>query len=543
MPRNVIYARKSTESEDRQVLSIPAQVAELLGLASRVGIAVDQVLQESRSAREPGRAVFEALLRDVAAGRIGSVLCWRLDRLARNPVDGGLIIHHLGHHRIERIVTPEGTHTGNGNDKLMLAVHFGMATKFIDDLSANVKRGQRAVLATGRTPGKAPLGYQKQRDPLAIPGRGAGTTVPDPERFGVVQKLWRLALTGSYTLHELHRIATDEMGLRTPKNRRSGGGPLSYSAFCVLFTKPFYAGQIVFGGDVYKGAHEPMVTWEEFQQVQRIFERCDAPRPWYRDFVYSGMLRCGACGRALVGEAHTNRYGYRYTYYRCTRKKLTYAVCAEPYVNERIIEAEVDRVLARLALPEPILRWTLRYLDSWATSEQRTAAATAATLERAIAAHRQTLDRLRGLVVRGVIAEDEYVRDRAATEGELRDLEAQQREPTLQIARWHEATKRVYEIAAIAREAFRSGDIRSRRELLGQLASNLVVQGRTVALQLHKPFDVLAADPPIGGVTIPHGSNLDGGDTTSLNENEKRPSGEDHPSEILRQCTREDSNL
>src|SRR2546426_489001 len=92
MPQFVIYARKSTESEDRQVLSIDSQVQSMKELAVRHGVEVADVLTETRSAKAPGRPVFGELIRRIERRQVTGVLCWKMDRLARNPYDAGLIL-------------------------------------------------------------------------------------------------------------------------------------------------------------------------------------------------------------------------------------------------------------------------------------------------------------------------------------------------------------------------------------------------------------------------------------------------------------------
>src|SRR5438552_4157392 len=108
MDKYVIYARKSTESEDRQVLSIDSQVRELRQLASKHGVSVSDVLTESRSAKAPGRPVFTELMRRIRRGEIDGVLCWKMDRLARNPYDSGMILQAQADGKLKRIITSDG---------------------------------------------------------------------------------------------------------------------------------------------------------------------------------------------------------------------------------------------------------------------------------------------------------------------------------------------------------------------------------------------------------------------------------------------------
>jgi len=90
MPEYIIYCRKSSEAEDRQILSIQSQVIEIKRFATQKGIKILEVLTEAKSSKAPGvRPVFNSMMERLYRGEATGVLCWKLDRLARNPVDGG----------------------------------------------------------------------------------------------------------------------------------------------------------------------------------------------------------------------------------------------------------------------------------------------------------------------------------------------------------------------------------------------------------------------------------------------------------------------
>src|SRR5262245_55376298 len=144
MPTHVIYARKSTESDDRQVLSIDSQVQELKLLALRRGLDPPEILIEKFSAKAPGRPVFGSLMKRIGRGEVDAVLCWKMDRLARNHLDTGQVLQALADGKLPRVITPEREYTADGNDRFLGNFEFGIATKFIDDLRANVRRGNRA---------------------------------------------------------------------------------------------------------------------------------------------------------------------------------------------------------------------------------------------------------------------------------------------------------------------------------------------------------------------------------------------------------------
>ena len=161
--RAVIYARKSTESDDRQVLSIDSQIEELKLHALKTGFAISTVYCEAQSAKYPGRRVFDEMISSMGLNRASTILCWSLDRLARNPIDGARLIWAIDQGTLRSIQTPRQTFSNSSNDKFLMNLEFGIAKKYIDDLSENTRRGLRAKLKLGWRPGLPPLGYLSEQ--------------------------------------------------------------------------------------------------------------------------------------------------------------------------------------------------------------------------------------------------------------------------------------------------------------------------------------------------------------------------------------------
>ena len=92
-PKYFLYARKSTEEDDKQIMSIEAQLFELREFAHKENLEILEEFQESKSAKTPGRAVFGEMMSKVEEmGNVG-ILAWHPDRLARNSIDGGRVIY------------------------------------------------------------------------------------------------------------------------------------------------------------------------------------------------------------------------------------------------------------------------------------------------------------------------------------------------------------------------------------------------------------------------------------------------------------------
>lgn len=300
-PGYFIYCRKSTEAEDRQVLSLESQKKELKDVAAKLGIPIVEILTEAQSAKAPGRPVFNELMNRLYRGEGVGLICWKLDRLARNSVDGGAVIWAIKQHGI-KVLTPSQSYSRDEDNVILMYIEFGMAQKYVDDLSKNVKRGLRAKVEKGLFPGNVPPGYINN----TAKQQGERDIIKNPYRFPLVRRMWDLMLTGLYTPTRILDIATDEWGFRTRPKRTTGGTPLSQSAMYKLFTRPFYYGSFEFpagSGNWYEGTHEPMITKEEYDRVQMLLGRKGNPRPSeHFKFPFTGIIKCGECDSMITAE-------------------------------------------------------------------------------------------------------------------------------------------------------------------------------------------------------------------------------------------------
>ena len=153
-----MYARKSTDVEDKQVLSIDAQLTELREYAVRENIEISAEIVEKQSAKVPGRPLFNKMMKEIETFG-GNILAWNPDRLARNSVDGGQIIYLLDTGKLASIKFPTFWCDNTGQGKFMLNMAFGQSKYYVDSLSENTKRGLRQKVRMGIFPSQAPVGY------------------------------------------------------------------------------------------------------------------------------------------------------------------------------------------------------------------------------------------------------------------------------------------------------------------------------------------------------------------------------------------------
>ena len=479
MSNIAIYARKSTESEDRQILSIDSQVRELKDHAKREGLVISRVFIETKSAKAPGRPVFNELFGLVQSGRIDGVLCWKLDRLARNPVDGGAVIWAMEERKLATIYTPQRAFANTGNDKFWMQLEFGMAKKYVDDLSDNVKRGLRAKIAAGWMPGLPPLGYLNDQNNHTI--------VKDPERFPLVRKMWDFMLSGSYTPPRILDIATNQWGLRTRLFKRIGGKPLAMSAVYKLFRSPFYYGALVHKGEHFQGQHAPMIRKSEFDRVQGLLSQSSSPRPQEHTFAFTGLIRCGECGASITAERKVNRHGSEYVYYHCTKRRPSVS-CSQRVVQVGELERQIVAFLDTITISQRLADWAVHRVRELGDEEREKDRSSVDSQRRRLAACSRELKELIDIRLRGLLSDDEYLIKKRELEEERVHLQELLNNVDGQQSLALDQAVDAFRFAQTARARFEQGSADAKRLVLQYVGSNLSLKDRILTIQPQKPL-------------------------------------------------------
>ena len=351
------YCRKSSEDEDRQMLSIDAQISELNVIARANGFVVADTFTESKSAKGPGREVFNDMLRRIERGEANAILTWKLDRLARNFDDGGRIIGMLQRGVIQEIRTFEKTYLPSDN-VLMIAVEFGMANQYIRDLSVNIRRGIREKIRRGVFHGRAPLGYYNEPR--------LRTIEPDPEVFPKMKRVLEMFATGNYSLTAIQREFTTA-GILGRESKK----PMPLSSIGNLLRCPFYYGVFLHKGELHQGIHAPMISKRTFDEIQAALVAIGKPRKKRGDkgFLFLNFATCATCGHCITGERHTKRSGRRYHYYRCSYKNKQPHSDDRSLIREEQFAEEVKRNAALVAIPDIWKERFLAQIELWQNDE------------------------------------------------------------------------------------------------------------------------------------------------------------------------------
>lgn len=461
------------------MLSVDSQYEELKrAFGALPDVEIVGIFRESASAKAPGRPVFNELLSRIEAGEAQGILAWHPDRLARNSIDGGRIIYLLDQKVLQSLRFATFTFENNPQGKFMLSITFGYSKYYVDSLSENVKRGNRAKIEKGWRPSRAPLGYLNDRETSFI--------TKDPVRFPLVRKMFDMALTGAYGPKEIALKARNEWGFVTPTYKRIGGKPVAMSTVYKILANPFYAGLIVWNGEVYPGKHDPVVTMAEFDRVRAILGRPGRPQPQKHRFAFTGMMRCGACGLMITAENRTKR-ARRYTYYHCTKRHLG-ARCTEPSIELKVLESQIQQFLENVYVPPRVHEVALAQLHDSEGRHREDMKARAQSLDGAIKAVTLQIKELTGLRLRNLLSDTEFMEKRAELTREQLSLTESRLRVDSPILSWFEPVSSALFLRNIALEWFTHGDMEMKKLILETIGSNPTLTAKKVSIEARKPF-------------------------------------------------------
>ena len=507
MDNYIFYKRKSSDSEDKQILSLDSQdrtIRETIPGFSNFKITGNY--QESMSAKAPGRPKFNEMCERLERGEAKFIICWQLNRLARNPVDGGRIIWLVQNYGV-RIMTPSKTY--DANDILLMYVEFAMSNVFITDLKKSTYRGIEDKLRAGIAPILAPLGYYND----VTKKQGLRDILPDLERFELVRKMWDLLLTGQYSPVRILHIATNEWGLR-----QRNGKPISRSKIYDLFKNLFFAGQFEYQDQIYQGIHKPMITLDEYDRAQKILGRKGKPRMLGHQFAYTRLMKC-VCGSGITAHERFRKIcpdcHFKYNaqknescpkckteapektwyicYYHCSKKNDPN--CKQPYITEKDLESQIDKVLASIHLPEEFVTWTLNQLRKAHEEESQGRQVIDNSLGSSLIAVKKKLDNLLSKYLSEVnskgelISDEEYKHQKELLLEEKHGLEEQLDGANGQQENWLETAERVFHFATNARYWFNEGTLEQKRAIVQAIGLNLTLDDKLLRCDLLKPFE------------------------------------------------------
>jgi DNA invertase Pin-like site-specific DNA recombinase len=510
--RYFVYVRKSSDAEDRQVQSIPDQIKVLKALAQEHGLEIVEIFQESMSAKAPGRPVFTNMIDRLSKGEADGIIVWKLNRLARNPVDGGTISWMIQESVIKHIQTYGRSYYPEDN-VIIMAVELGMANQYVRDLSTDTKRGIRQREEAGYPNGVAPIGFIND----LTKERGNRGGVIDQDRFPLIKQLLELYLTGRYSIRKIMHVANEEMGLTTPLRKKQGGKKFVVSYVGdVILKNPVYAG-FFFTKDGKRHELHPdiprMITEEEYWHIQKILGSKGRQRPSVNleMFPYKeSTTRCGGCGGGVTAEHKyqlicdcKKKFSYRdkdkcpecgtpiadmenplylhYMYYHCTRKK-------DPRCKEKSVEEVfVDNYLSsyyreKLQISKELSDWCIDNLNLLDKEDKQNEFEKKASLQKALDQKLHEQKELALMRVRGQLDDSEFEGIKETLRGEVEALRRELGKLENVDGNRLQRAYRAFDLAVGIEEVFKNGKPEEKREAFVEIGSNLTIKDKKVSV-------------------------------------------------------------
>ena len=472
--RYFLYARKSTDEEDRQILSIEAQLTEVREYAKKERLEIVRDFIESRTAKAPGRPIFDEMITMLERGKAEGILAWHPDRLARNSIDGGKIIYLVDIGTIKDLKFPTYRFDNTAQGKFMLSIAFGQSKYYVDNLSENIKRGIRQKIRNGIYCGAAPVGYLNDPKSRAI--------VIDKDRVPLVRKMFELYASGDYTFERLRNLM-NSLGFASRKNK-----PLCITQCQDIIRNPFYYGVMKYWGEIFDGKHEPLIPKKLFDKCQEVMHLRGKPMKDTKKFVFRGLMRCGECGRMITAETQKG-----HIYYRCT-KRLTN--CTQKYLREEELAAQVKAVIQKVSLRDDWANNILKGLEKDKERLSQSSLTHLQNLNTKLADIDKRISKLIDIYLDGALSLEEYQGKKNALVNEKRDLQENIRDFADEGNKRFEQARRFVTTLNEGSYALREGNLESQKEFLKKIGSNFILKERRLNFSTEGTFrPVLEAAP------------------------------------------------
>ena len=331
---------------------------------------------------------FAEMLSLIEKGKADGIISWHPDRLARNSVDGGKIIHFVDRGLIKSLKFPTFWFEPTPQGLFMLSIAFGQSKYFVDSLRENVKRGLRQKIRRGEWPGKAPIGYINDRNTRKI--------ILNKKKYSYIKKVFEMYATGKYTLLQIRNFLR-EKGVLSNTNK-----PISISMTQNILTNHLYYGAMIYKGEYHLATHEPIISKKLFDKVQEVMKnRGRVHEIKKHNFSFLGLMKCASCGASITAEKQKGHH-----YYRCTKKK---GLCQEKhFLREENLLEQIKTYLQKVSLSSQDTKKVLAELEKDELRAKEQAKITVQNLKEELSGVEKELERLLDVYLKEVISTEEY---------------------------------------------------------------------------------------------------------------------------------------
>lgn len=488
-----IYLRKSSESEERQIQSIERQADEVQKLVSQLNLHVVGIFQESRSAMAPyNRPEFTKMIKGIKAGKANGIICWHMSRLARNPLESGIVQQLLEDGKIQRIITKDREYTSADN-AIIFSVESSLATQYSKDLGRMVRSGTEKKVNMGIAPLKAPVGYLNTK----LPEHGSNYIIKDPKRFDTVRRIWDLMLTETHSPAQILAIITTEMGLDVASGAQKKKIGISRATLYRILTNPFYAGMFLFKSKLHKGVHPAMITLSEYNKVQEMLGRTGRPRPQKKTFAYTGMMICPGCGSAITATEKIKRmqatgFNKSYIYYYCTNRKVGANCTLREPIRLDELEEQIQEELSKVSVAPSFLGYAKKVINENISEVANSESAILDAHMRQLESIKKEIATLLQLRIANTVTDEEYRQEKEKRENNIAVIEKAIQETHMSPVDIFKEVENKLEGLVNLKERFINASVEGKKKIFSYVGENCSLIGKK--LNISKPRWLLVVE-------------------------------------------------
>lgn len=357
----------------------------------------------------------------------------------------------------------------------MLQVAFGQSKYYSDNLSENIKRGNRQKLRRGEHFGNVPYGYLSNPKTRNIE--------PDPVKSKVIKRMFREYSTGRYSLRSMGEWVAD-FGMVSKK-----GKVLTRSSVEWVLTNPVYMGIIVKKGETYEGTFEPLISKALFESVQAVLKKNSRPRKsrQLHAFPFTDLFKCGECGCSITAQ-YAKGNGGTYTYYRCTKKK---GPCKQGYLRDDKLLEQLRGEIQKVVLPAGWITEMRGQVNEWAREERNSLLSEGLRIDKALEETETKLDNLINALLDGLVEREIYL----VKKDKLVKRKVELNERKASFAKdgliWIEPLREWLRALEQAEKLTSSNDLDAVKSFLEKIGTNRLLRDRKVFLDFAQPFDLI----------------------------------------------------
>ena len=473
-PKYFLYARKSTEDDDKQVMSIEAQLFELREFARKENLEILQEFQESKSAKTPGRIQFADMMSRIERGEAQGILAWHPDRLARNSIDGGRVIYAVDTCKLVSLRFPTFWFEPTPQGLFMLQVAFGQSKYYSDNLKQNVERGMRQKLRRGEWLTRAPFGYVNNQRTRNIE--------PHPAKSRVIVRAYEEYSKGGYTLESMAQFLAEHGVVQL------AGTPLAKASVRRLLSNRAYLGFTKHHEEFFPGSFVPILSPTLFEAVQKKLHERARPRHHKEshNFPFVGLFRCDECYSMITAQWCTGKSGNRYRYYRCTKKN---GRCSQKYLQEDALAMQIKERLQSVSLPDDWADHMLVKVDEWDKEDKQSSGSRVERMKSESKEIVRKLDALVDLHLNGDIEREIYLRKKDILQRQKLSLDTDLSSVRRGRKNWVEPLRKWILDSKHARFLASSTNYPEIRNFVRFFSSNPTMRDKTISISFSPPSD------------------------------------------------------